>query len=290
MSLADRRYNKLCELEDFQREPLRGYIRDIFAHELQRFGEDFPAGREYRKYWEVAMAAWSLADLGALHPASEILGVGTGTDPTAFWLTGKTRRVFATDLYLKEGEWSYSAAAAMLADPGRYWPGPWNRKRLVVQHMDARELRYEDESFDGVFSASSLEHFGTPADVRRAIEEMHRVLKPGGVLSLSTEFRLEGTEAGLPGILMFTESDLRELFLAGLDWTPASEFDLRCSQATASCEVPFSEAAADVRAHLERHGELLYHELEFSVYPHIVLREGELVWTSIHLALQRDCR
>ena len=47
---------KLCELADFADPELRELIRDVYASDLEYFGEpDFPTGREYRKYWEVAM-------------------------------------------------------------------------------------------------------------------------------------------------------------------------------------------------------------------------------------------
>src|SRR3546814_19579580 len=91
----------------------------------------------------------------------------------------------------------------MLTEPGSAWEGEWNPRRLVVQHMDALDLRYEDDSFDAIFSSSSIEHFGTHADVARSIRQAHRVLKPGGVLSLSTELRIAGPVPGPPAILQF---------------------------------------------------------------------------------------
>lgn len=42
---------------------------------------------------------------------------------------------------------------------------------------DAENLPFEDSSFDGVYSFGVIHH--TP-DTRKAVEEMHRVLKPGG--------------------------------------------------------------------------------------------------------------
>src|SRR5687767_8234170 len=124
-------HNKLCNVDDFEHPELRSLIRDIFRHDVDRFGPDFPRGREYRKYWEVAMAVRALADFGALHERAEILGVAAGNEPTLFWLTNEAARIFATDLYLDPGPWAESAEASMLIEPGQHWPGTWNPRRLV---------------------------------------------------------------------------------------------------------------------------------------------------------------
>jgi hypothetical protein len=42
---------KLCDVEDFRDPELPAVIRDVFAHELGRFGPDYPDGVEYRKHW-----------------------------------------------------------------------------------------------------------------------------------------------------------------------------------------------------------------------------------------------
>jgi SAM-dependent methyltransferase len=261
-------------------------MRDIFPHEVDRFGPAFPRGVEYRKHWEVAMAARALRDFGALGPASEILGVGAGNEPTLFWLTRHVRRVFATDLYLDPGDWGGSAGTGMLTDPERYWPSPWNPRRLVVQHMNALDLEFEDHSFQGIFSSSSIEHFGDLGDVRRAIGEMHRVLVAGGVLSLSTEFRLEGPGPGLPGILMFNAQELADAVTSAAEWE-LSDLDLRMDSESLGTQVRFADAAADVRSHIDLFGEILFHKLDWSTYPQIVLAQDPLVWTSIHLALKK---
>lgn len=270
---------KLCNVEDFSEPSLRELIRDIYRDAFERSGPDFPYGWEYRKHWEVAMATRAFRELGALHADSELLGVGAGTEATSFWLTRFARRVFATDLYLEPGEWTRDAVAPMLTDPGQFARGPWKPNRLVVQHMNALELRYEDESFDGIYSSGSIEHFGDAQEIRRAVREMFRVLKPGGVLTVSTEFRLAGPPPGLPNIIMFDEQELATLF-GGLQWSYASPLDLTLSPRTLEAVVPFSEAAGDVRA-----GRV---DTEWSRFPHIVLQEDELLWTSVHVALQKE--
>lgn len=61
------------------------------------------------------------------------------------------------------------------------------RKRsslLAFHRMDAADLEFEDESFDKVVSFCVIEHF--PSD-ERVLAELHRVLRPGGVLALSAD-------------------------------------------------------------------------------------------------------
>jgi SAM-dependent methyltransferase len=277
--VSDRRVGhcKLCELADFSDPELRELIRDVFATDSEYFGErEFPTGREYRKYWEVAMTLRAFRALGALREDAEVLGVGAGHEATIYWLTRHAGRVVATDLYAEEDVWSETDSGAdMLTDPGRYWDGPWNPERLEVRNMSGLDLRFDDESFDAIFSSSSIEHFGDFGDVRRSVEEMYRVLRPGGVAALATEFRLEGPGLGLPGLLRFDEPELRSLLLDGIWWDPATPLDTSISQETLSSPVHSPDAVADAEA--GKRG--------WSQYPHIVLYEGPYRWTSVHVAL-----
>lgn len=271
---------KLCELADFSDPELSELIRDIFASDREHFGEPhFPTGREYRKYWEVAMTARAFRALGVLRDDARVLGVGAGREATIYWLTRHVGEVVATDLYRTEDTWSErDSSADMLSDPGRYWDGEWNLERLTVRHMDALQLEFEDESFDGIFSSSSIEHFGDFPDVRRSVEEMFRVLRPGGVLALATEFRLEGDRIGYPGLLRFDEPELRALLLDGLWWDPATPMQLKISDETRVTAVEMAEAIADQQAGIRG----------WSRYPHLVLRHEQFLWTSVHVALVKS--
>ena len=73
--------------------------------------------------------------------------------------------------------------------------------------MDGRTLTFPDASFDVVYSLSSIEHFGGFEGAKRAVLEMARVLKPGGVLALATEYIL----AGPPYEEAFAPADVRRL-------------------------------------------------------------------------------
>ena len=66
--------------------------------------------------------------------------------------------------------------------------------RIEWQRDDAQRLKFEDDAFDVVTSLEALEFFSDP---KRALSEMIRVLKPGGLLMVSNRI---GSDAWkLPG-------------------------------------------------------------------------------------------
>jgi SAM-dependent methyltransferase len=181
--LLRRQYVKFCDLPDFDDPALRDRIREIVpGHE--------PQAEVRRKFWEYAMLTLFLEDVGKLNEETEVLSVGAGHEEVLFWLANQTGRVVATDIY---GEGTFvEADDTMLTEPGRYAPFAYREERLEVRHMDARSLEFEDESFDVVFSLSSIEHFGSTRDVQQAAREIARVLRPGGYAFIVTECFLSG--------------------------------------------------------------------------------------------------
>ncbi len=180
MSDLTRHYAKACDLPDFGDPRLLNTVSDILP-------ERDPATHAERKVWEFAQLAMFLADLGLLNDRSRVLGVGAGDERILFWLANHVGEVVATDIY-GEGDFSErEAGGSMLADPTAHAPFPFREDRLSVRWMDARELAFEDESFDVVYSLSSLEHFGGPGQVDRAAREIGRVLRPGGVALLCAD-------------------------------------------------------------------------------------------------------
>ena len=175
-----RQYVKLCSREDFE-DP--EFLRTL--HEIEPGRED--PGHLHRKYWEYAMLGLYLEEVGALREDAQALAVGAGHETPLFWLTNRIGRVVATDIYGAGDFADREASATMLTDPAAFAPYPYRADRLEVADMDARRLEFPDESFDIVFSLSSIEHFGGPADIRKAASEMARVVRPGGHLVIVTE-------------------------------------------------------------------------------------------------------
>ena len=170
--------NKICDRRDWAHPAWRRALEDL--------GYSAEPARLHRKDWEFAQGVYGLRKLHRLAPEATALGLGAGAEPILFFLAGRLRRVVATDLYA--GDFSgQEADPRILRDPEAFAPFSYHRERLEVRRMDATAIDYAPESFDLVFSFSSLEHFGSRRAQRRCLGEIHRVLRPGGVAVLTTE-------------------------------------------------------------------------------------------------------
>lgn len=171
---------KLCDVADFEDPELLAMLGEILPE------RDARAHIE-RKAWELAMLALFLREAGRLHDGTEALAVGAGDERIVFWLANRVGRVLATDIYGAGSFAEREAEGSMLNDPRAHAPFPYREDRLEVRYMDGRALDFPDASFDVVFSVSSIEHFGGPADIARGASELGRVLRPGGHAVIITE-------------------------------------------------------------------------------------------------------
>jgi SAM-dependent methyltransferase len=170
--------NKICDRRDWAHPVWRQALTDL--------GYSPDPARLHRKEWEFAQGIYGLRTLHCLAPEAAALGLGAGAEPIIFFLAGRLRRVVATDLYA--GDFSRQEAdPRILRDPEAFAPFSYHRDRLEVRRMDATAIDYAAESFDLVFSFSSFEHFGSRRAQRTCLSEVHRVLRPGGVVVLTTE-------------------------------------------------------------------------------------------------------
>jgi SAM-dependent methyltransferase len=283
-------FNKVVEYEDFADPELAAVIRDVFRHEIQHFTPEFPKGAEYRKYWEIAMSIRALRQFGALRQDADILGVGAGTEATVFYLTNHVRNVFANDLYLAAGRWDASAPWYMLVSPDRFAPYPYRRDHLIVQHMDGRLMHYPDNTFDGIFSSGSIEHFGSWSSIAASAYEMGRVLKPGGVMTVSTEYRLGAPPGGegWDGLRFFSREDLLRYIVEASGLEPVDTLRTVISEATLASKKSQSFYAADTDAALAKQGKYpRVGEIIWSHYPHLVVTDQGYTYTSVHLTLRK---
>ena len=136
---------------------------------VQRYGWD-KASSYYEAFWQDQLrpAQNLLLDLAALQRGEAVLDVACGTGLVSFQAVkkiGDQGRLLGTDISDKMVE--IASSIALLK----------KEKRAQFEWMDAEELELENNSFDVALCSLGLMYMPDP---RKALEEMNRVLKPGG--------------------------------------------------------------------------------------------------------------
>lgn len=220
----------------------------------------------HRKAFEWAHCIYGLERLGALGPDRTVLGVGAGHEHILYHLANRSKLTVATDLY--EGRFIDTPEAEadpdFLTDREKYAPFPYRQDRLVGLPADGLKLPFAAGSFDVVYSLSSIEHFGGHEMASVAMQEMARVLKPGGVACVATELVLEG-----PANDEFFARDVFErCVVAASGLVPVEQLD---------DEPPPRELIDDpvvIAENINRN-------------PHLVMGEGAMRWTSVIVFLRK---
>ncbi len=201
--------NRPLDLADLDRDPYRRVL-----DEMDRLQSRDPISYLHpSKRWEYP---WAL-ERARLAPGSALLDVGCGASIFPVYLAGEGHRVTALDLTPPVG-----LARLHGVDIG-YVAGDMGR------------LPFASERFGAVFCISVIEHlgFGAMAD---ALAEMHRVLRPGGRLLLTTDFYEDATAElwyegpGDPFPVdwsFFDEERLRTHILQAPGWRLDGALDLR---------------------------------------------------------------
>lgn len=162
-------------VEQFERHYRQLYTRESQTYDQNRFGS--PCGQSFNA-GEQAMI-WRLLGLPR---GRTVLDVAAGTGRIAADLAERGLEVIAFDLttsMLRQAQ-----ARAEAAD----------LTRLRCVGGNGRMLPFEDGRFDAVISIRFL-HLFPPAFYRPFVEEMWRVLRPGGVLLVQFESALGGAGA-----------------------------------------------------------------------------------------------
>lgn len=136
---------------------------------VQRYGWD-RAAVHYERHWkrQLAPAQDQLLTWAALQPGERVLDVACGTGLVTFpaaAAVGAGGEVVATDL------------SDQMIDHVRRTAARQHLSHVTASQMDAEALQLSDASFDAVLCALGLMYVPDPL---RALQEMHRVLVPGG--------------------------------------------------------------------------------------------------------------
>jgi SAM-dependent methyltransferase len=261
--------NRLCYVEDWQNPE----VRDALA-ELQKLN---PQGFIHRKDWEWAIGLVAMKRYGKINESSAAVGVGSGIEPIPFYLANKISRVYATDLYEDDESWKQAAPSEFLKDPKKYSPFPYREDALTVLRMSGAKLDFPDESFDIAFSFSSIEHFGgeNHSGALKAMKEIERVLKPGGIAVIATEYILNDKEHPE----FFNKRTIHSDLIDRLDKLKLVEpLDLRITTNTLDTVIDYNSEAK------------IWDTLDWEykrTHSHIVIKYYNILLTSVMVVLQK---
>lgn len=184
---------------------VRDLIRSGWDEAAPRYGQD--GTDQFERFGERLLA------LMAVPAGASVLDVGAGTGIVTRLAAQGAGRVVGVDL-----------SHGMLVRAAGHADG---FPSVSFAQMDAGQLGFATGAFDALVSAFSLFQF---VDMRRALEEMARVVRPGGQLGLSNWgpgwftpvaamqrdlFREFGLKPLLANPLVFKPDDLRDLLEAG---------------------------------------------------------------------------
>jgi SAM-dependent methyltransferase len=224
----------------------------------------------HRKAFEWTHCIDGLERLHALGPDKRVLGVAAGHECTLYYLANRSLVTVATDLYRGGFADSHAQEANpdFLARPQDYAPFPYRTDRLLPLPADALRLPFDDDSFDVVYSLSSIEHFGGHDRAAEAVREMARVLRPGGVACVATEYVLRGPQHDE----YFNARDLDH-------WVIGASGDLRLVEPLDRTEPPqeFFDDPVPLPDDPFHH-------------PHVVLQAGPTMFTSVVLFFEKRHR
>jgi hypothetical protein len=156
--------------------------------------------------------------------------------------------------------------------------------------MDGRLLCYPDNTFDGIFSSGSIEHFGDMGAIASSAYEMGRILKPGGIMTLSTECLIDGPSGGdgWNGLRFLSRVALQRYIVEASGLEPVDQLQTNISPTTMESQRSLRSYDRDMHTAFARPGKYpRVGEIIWSHYPHLVLTHRGYVFGSVHLTLRK---
>lgn len=143
------------------------YNKDFFLKHMQGW-KIFTNGKIPHRFYD----AMSLVKV---KPNETILDIGSGRGEIVFLSANSGAKVTAID--------HSKSSIDLINDKLKQYP--LKRGSITPIVMDAQKLLFNSESYDKIFFLEILEHL-YPDEVTRSLNEMVRVLKPGGKIVIST--------------------------------------------------------------------------------------------------------
>ena len=248
--------NKLCDIADWERPHFRRAAAELMCCD----SESVP---RHRKVWEFTQAILALQAAGVWHEEALGLSVAGGQERFLFFAANHIGRMVSTDIYGLGDFAKREADRAFIEHPEKSAPFPFRADRLQVGTMNALQLLFADNLFDFAVSFSSIEHFGGMKAASRAVAEMVRTVRPGGLVAVTTDCSLNG----------FTTN---EVFTKG-------QIETLCAESGCELLAPFTwEISADSKRHL---CDMLRGDV--TRLPHVNLKVYAAIFTSVCFVLRK---
>jgi SAM-dependent methyltransferase len=168
-------------------------------------------------------------------------------------------------------QWSTSggreASKEVLLNPERFCLKKVDLGKIRFANCSGTDIKEPDASFDFCWSMSSIEHFGGHKAAGKAMREMARVTRPGGIVAVATEYLL------LPEYThpeYFNQRDIQQYLIEGV---PELELISRIDWNTLPPEYLIDSIVVPQGVDRLRR--------------HVVLNDGTVQWTSIILFFRR---
>lgn len=149
------------------------------------------------------MCVHAMKKYGYLDGAKRCLNIGSGCERIILYLSNRLREIICIDKFdhpdSKEPFLNHSLSPQQVVNnflsPNLFPKISFRQNSITPMIMDGLSLNFPDNSFDLIFSISSMEHFG---DLPLAYQEALRVLKPNGMFFISVD--IEPSQSGIQRI------------------------------------------------------------------------------------------
>jgi SAM-dependent methyltransferase len=279
--------NRLCYIEDWNNDEFKKIINELQNPTYETYiqkkdwktsDKKIPLMRKpgliHRKDWEWTLGIIAMKRFNKLNDKCTAIGIGSGREEVLFYLANHLKHVYATDIY-DQKKWDNVAHSDFPDNPKKYAPFPYKEDALTVLRMDGTKLEFPSETFDIAFSFSSIEHFGGKdhSGALRSMKEIERVLKPGGIAVIATEYIINDKDHPE----FYNKKTIYSDLIDKLDSLKLVEpLDLRITTKTLDTVLDYQEV-------LNRDRDLSFKK----THPHILLRLGSLLFTSVMLVFQK---
>lgn len=276
-------HSKIIEIEDFSSAKLKPYFERIAQVEATKFAVENVVIIPDSKNWETAMALYGFDFYFDNLKHKKIAGIGAGTELLTELLAERDAIVFPCDRYLEKTDWSDVAPQGYMVSSQPYNDIENIHRNIIPVNSDARCLEMPSDFFDAVYSSGSIEHFGGLDAIEAAASEIGRILKPGGIASISTEFRISGP-VDKPwfddNCILFTNDMLKKHIIepAGLELL---DFDAS-EQSSATFET-----RRDLIEFLSLAKQVTTIEEKKIAYPNLILEHEGFLFCSVHILAKK---